>query len=248
MSEIKNKTVNQYSKLRICLFPGRQTSVESLAALLNNDRYEATILNCPEELIEFVKDEGENVDCLILLRNLAFNSIIKQLSQLNILLPIVIVEKTGENSENSNDLLNFVLYHSAEVRLYPIQLEQINSFINLAISRFLHLSPSCSLSDRSVTSKNSSEIARSEWLLDQQRRLTEKLKERLGYLGVYYKRNSKNFYRHLSEAQKEDLLKKLVADYSEIILGYFADNSQANQYIDKFVNRAFLLIFLCRKF
>ncbi len=76
-------------------------------------------------------------------------------------------------------------------------------------------------------------------LVLQQRRLAEKLKERLGYLGIYYKRNSKDFYRNLSLEQKEKLFEELVRDYRQILLNYFDDHRDINQFIDKFVNQAF---------
>jgi len=74
----------------------------------------------------------------------------------------------------------------------------------------------------------------------QQLRLAEKLKERLGYLGVYYKRNPQNFLRHMTPPQKEALLRQLKQDYREIILAYFADELGLNDKIDQFVNLVFL--------
>jgi circadian clock protein KaiA len=75
----------------------------------------------------------------------------------------------------------------------------------------------------------------------QQLRLAEKLKERLGYLGVYYKRNPQNFLRHMTPPQKEALLRQLKQDYREIILAYFADELGLNDKIDQFVNLVFLI-------
>ena len=73
----------------------------------------------------------------------------------------------------------------------------------------------------------------------QQRRLAEKLKERLGYLGVYYKRNTKDFYRHLQWSEKQKLLEQLNSEYRQIILNYFSEDAEINAAIDRFVNRAF---------
>jgi circadian clock protein KaiA len=75
----------------------------------------------------------------------------------------------------------------------------------------------------------------------QQLRLAEKLKERLGYLGVYYKRNPQNFLRNMTPPQKADLLRQLKQDYREIILAYFSDELGLNDQIDQFVNLAFLI-------
>jgi circadian clock protein KaiA len=73
----------------------------------------------------------------------------------------------------------------------------------------------------------------------QQRRLSEKLKERLGYLGIYYKRNPQYFFRHLPESKKQQLMDELKSNYQEILLNYFRQESVINQKIDEFVTQAF---------
>jgi circadian clock protein KaiA len=83
------------------------------------------------------------------------------------------------------------------------------------------------------------ELTKQNSLMLQQRRLTDKLKERLGYLGVYYKRDPKNFLRHLPAAEKKKFLRKLKSDYSDIVLVYFSGDEQLNQKIDDLVNTAF---------
>ncbi|NJN86861.1 MAG: circadian clock protein KaiA [Leptolyngbyaceae cyanobacterium SL_7_1] len=77
-------------------------------------------------------------------------------------------------------------------------------------------------------------------LLIQQHRLAEKLKERLGYLGVYYKRNPSAFLRYMTQPQKQELLQQLKNDYREIVLNYFSNDLDLNKRIDRFVNVAFL--------
>ncbi len=69
--------------------------------------------------------------------------------------------------------------------------------------------------------------------------MTNKLKERLGYLGVYYKRNPQNFLRNLSPLEKQELLEQLKADYRKIVLSYFANDKNLNELIDDFVNTVF---------
>ncbi|MEG3839302.1 circadian clock protein KaiA [Microcoleus sp. herbarium14] len=73
----------------------------------------------------------------------------------------------------------------------------------------------------------------------QQRRLAEKLRERLGYLGVYYQRNSQIFLRNLSGLEKKKFLEQLKLSYRNIILNYFAEDTAVNNQIDEFVNLAF---------
>jgi circadian clock protein KaiA len=75
--------------------------------------------------------------------------------------------------------------------------------------------------------------------MDYEHPLTRKLKERLGYLGVYYKRNPQLFFRNLSESEKQKLLDLLKFEYREIILNYFANKHDLNQSIDKFTDKLF---------
>jgi circadian clock protein KaiA len=74
----------------------------------------------------------------------------------------------------------------------------------------------------------------------QQDRLTDKLKARLGYLGVYYKRNPESFLRNMSQVDRDALLNQLKTDYRKIVLGYFSNDAKLNQNIDAFVNQAFM--------
>ena len=75
--------------------------------------------------------------------------------------------------------------------------------------------------------------------MQQQRRLSEKLKERLGYLGVYYKRNPQFFLRHLPQNERQKFLENLKSDYRQIVLMYFSQEKNLNQKIDSFVDTAF---------
>ncbi|PSB04019.1 hypothetical protein C7B64_05635 [Merismopedia glauca CCAP 1448/3] len=75
--------------------------------------------------------------------------------------------------------------------------------------------------------------------MDYEHPLTQKLKERLGYLGVYYKRNSQLFFRNLSDTEKQKLLEILKFKYREILLNYFANKHYLNQKIDEFTDTLF---------
>ncbi|NKB17366.1 MAG: hypothetical protein HC770_03430 [Pseudanabaena sp. CRU_2_10] len=108
--------------------------------------------------------------------------------------------------------------------------------IDQAIATFLKLSPTQQW--QSHLNKTDSEALQS--LTVQQRRLSDKLKERLGYLGVYYKRDPKQFFRRLPSADKELLVAHLKDVYRNVVLEYFKEtNSNLNQQIDEFVNLAF---------
>ncbi|NJK59635.1 MAG: hypothetical protein HC918_04430 [Oscillatoriales cyanobacterium SM2_1_8] len=104
--------------------------------------------------------------------------------------------------------------------------------IEAAIANFLHLQPLPSEPYLEAT------------IEAQQRRLSLKLKERLGYLGVYYKRDPRQFLRHLPEDERQAYLERMRQTYREIVLEYFRTRNDAaelklNQDIDRFVNLAF---------
>jgi circadian clock protein KaiA len=56
---------------------------------------------------------------------------------------------------------------------------------------------------------------------------------------VYYKRNPQLFLRHLSQNDRQKLLENLKSEYREIVLNYFSQESNLNQKIDNFVDKAF---------
>ncbi|GAB4541365.1 MAG: circadian clock protein KaiA [Pleurocapsa sp.] len=238
------------SKLYICLFSSQAVHIQFLIKFLSSDRYNLKDIYVAQEFIEFVQSNQEQIDCIILVNSEVSRSILRQLWELKILLPTIIVEisnstTTMANSDDiSDDLLSPVnsvptCYHSAEILLYPTQIDQINSYVNLAITKFLNLAPSCNLDDRDTRLQVEFEHHSHKSLLVQQRRLAEKLKARLGYLGVYYKRNQEDFYNYLAPEEKDKLLEQLATEYRQIILNYFIDDPQINQLIDRFVDRAF---------
>ncbi|MBD2037181.1 circadian clock protein KaiA [Leptolyngbya sp. FACHB-321] len=145
-----------------------------------------------------------------------------------------------EASEDTSPVLNLAfVYHTAEVWITIAQCDAISDYIEQAIEQFLHLSPTCRLSNALSTVDLSTDITAQNFLMLQQRRLTEKLKERLGYLGVYYKRNPRNFFRYMALEQQQETLEQLRDHYREIILYYFSEDDTLNQRIDEFVNAAF---------
>jgi len=237
------------SKLHICLFPTEQSLTPSLIKLLGGDHYKIEYLNA-DDFVDFMLNNREKIDCIVFINDPNLSSVLEQLWKLEIVLPIVIIEIEQTISiaaDHDQDLRNSStaissrtnLYHSAEVRLYLTQLEEINSYINLAITKFLNLAPSCSLTQEHLESKQKNNGYRPNSLVLKQRRLAEKLKERLGYLGVYYKRNAQDFYRNLSQENKEKFIQQLSMDYRKILLNYFMESSEINKLIDEFVDRAF---------
>lgn len=71
--------------------------------------------------------------------------------------------------------------------------------------------------------------------------LNAKLKERLGYFGIFSQRNSQYFLSNLSISERQELLAKLKVMYAQIITNYFTNEKQVNDYIDRFVEQAFFV-------
>ncbi len=243
-------TESASAKLQICLFSTQQQLSDSVIKLLDSDRYELKCLSLVQDLTNFVLENQEQIDCLVLFRDSQLGLVMNQLWQSEILLPTLIVELeqlvdalTEASPVDSNTSLPNLttihpLYHHAEIRLYPTQLAEINSYINLAITKFISFAPGSKISHNSLQDELKKEAVRKS-LIAQQRRLTEKLKERLGYLGIYYKRNPNFFYRNLSSTKQKELHLKLSSSYRQIIIEYFNNNSPINKLIDEFVDQAF---------
>ncbi|MEB3235956.1 MAG: circadian clock protein KaiA [Cyanobacteriota bacterium] len=120
-------------------------------------------------------------------------------------------------------------YHEAEVHLPPDQLEQLTYSLDAAFARVLSqelqgLGGAAGASDPQVSEG---------W------KLGNRLKERLGLLGVFYKRDPDRFLRQLGDSERRDLLNSLERTYRDLLLSYFRDPAAANQALESFVNTAF---------
>lgn len=136
-----------------------------------------------------------------------------------LLLPAVVIgEVTGK-----------IEYHDAEVHLPADQLEQLPYSLDAAISRFL----------RRGHSRNGNQPPGVSSETEDRWKLANRLKDRLGYLGVYYKRDPERFFRNLTESEREELLRSLSRTYRDLLVSYFRDPAAANQALESFVNTAF---------
>lgn len=231
-------------RLSICVFACSESMNRSLEQILgecssSGERYLLHSINSLNDFSLFIEEHKEEIDCLVVLNDLSLQPVLNELYEQGTFLPIVIVEPATEFTPEPT-----YLYHSAELKISFGQIDTLAFWIDQAIAQFLHLGPSCSLADHpSFANKHKSLNDTQNFLMLQQRRLAEKLKERLGYLGVYYKRNSKYFYRNLSQKEKKELMKEFAREYREIVLGYFLGESDLNQAIDQFVNKAFFADF-----
>jgi circadian clock protein KaiA len=235
------------TKLQICLFSTQQQLGDLVDKLLNSDRYELKCFSLRSDFTDFVVNNYEHIDCLILSLHEQLDSPLNRLWESAILLPTVILEAGFINAETEEtsvfpacliDLEVSNIYHQAEVRLYPKQLKEINSYINLAINKFISLAPSSKINSYTLNQLKHSTLTPKSLIL-QQRRLTNKLKERLGYLGFFYKRNPDSFWPNLSAAEQEKLANQIAQSYRQILLLYFDHAGEINQLIDEFVDRAF---------
>jgi circadian clock protein KaiA len=213
--------------------------IHSLTTLLADERYNLTLVESSSQLLDNIEAHKEKIDCLLVVLHPSLQPTFNQLYEAGILLPVLIIGGDNTTTIDTNDSPT-CLYHSAELRINLSQLDGIVSLIDQAIARFLHLAPNCSFSDRTTIVNQTSTVEnKHSFLLLQQRRLAEKLKEGLGYLGVYYKRNPQIFYRNLVPKEKTELLQELRRYYREIILNYFQQDYPINQAIDEFVNNVF---------
>ncbi|MEB3351130.1 MAG: circadian clock protein KaiA [Cyanobacteriota bacterium] len=183
---------------------------------LNGGRHELLSLqgDGPEELVQELERRIDEVDAVLLQQGAIPADAYQALLGQGLMLPAVVVgEVTGQ-----------VEYHQEEVHLPPDQLEQLSYSIDAAISRLLR---------QGRTSGPAQPATPESW------KLTNRLKGRLGYLGVFYKRDPSRFLRNLPGGERRDLLASLTRTYRDLLLSYFRDPAAANQALESFVNTAF---------
>jgi circadian clock protein KaiA len=199
----------------------------------------------PSEFLAYVESRQQELDCLVFNSETQLLPTLNRLRDCGIVLPLAIVQGsiahslTAIEKSGSARPTDGYIYQPSEVVLAAANLSELETAIDHAINRFLNLTPTIlAVHDTTLTEV---EIAPPEpnVLLQQQQRLADKLKERLGYLAVYYKRNPRYFFRHLDRDQKQELLAQLKAQYRKIVLEYFADSSHINATIDEFVSSVF---------
>jgi circadian clock protein KaiA len=221
-----------------------------LGRYLAADRYTLDYFGEPSEFLKYVETVKHEPDCLIFYSEKQLLPTINYLYDRGLILPVVIVHRliaaSSVSSEpntaaSTSSASSSYIYQPSEVILAVTELANIGVAIDKAIAKFLNLKPIMPTSEDAHPPQIQSEIEipESTYLLQQQSRLAEKLSERLGYLAVYYKRSSSQFFRHLDRAQKQNLLDRLKSQYRDIVLEYFADGTQINDKIDEFVSAVF---------
>ncbi|MGI0491990.1 circadian clock protein KaiA [Alkalinema pantanalense CENA528] len=236
-------------KLLICLFGATQAVMDAAKTVLDPDRYSVIIPTSQSEFFHVIEAERQQIDCLILHTGPSLANLISWLHDHATLLPTIILQPASITDPSTQQALlpgtadfdRVFFYHSAEICLSETHLDYLGDEINRAIAEFLTLSPVCRLPVTPAAEPDlTTDLTTQNFLMLQQRRLTDKLKERLGYLGVYYKRSPRNFLRNLPVNEQHTFLQELKKSYREIIIGYFSDGASLNQKIDAYVDVAFL--------
>lgn len=243
-------------QLSIGIFIRSEEIAASAIELLRGERYALTHIKSAVEFLGFLK-HNYHLDCLVFEVNRDLQSLLGKLQERSIFLPAVIFspqsgvegrpeapysegfEASASTANKSQEESCTFFYHPAEVQLAIARASEIASSIDRAIAQFLKLSTPVPVNYQSATVDATVQLTAQSLLSRQQRRLAEKLRERLGYLGVYYKRNSQIFLRNLSAPEKQKFLEQLKSSYRDILLNYFSQDTAVNNQIDEFVNLAF---------
>lgn len=190
---------------------------ESCRQWLPENRYEPIDLltDADHDLVALLQQHQEAIDAVVIEQDLLDANSREQLSARGLLFPAVLV----------GEVKGHVDYHPEELHLAADQLAQLGYNIDAAISRFL----------RQGRADGRSEEQRSG-AVD---RLSKRLQERLGYLGVFYKRDPSRFLGRLSVEERSELLEALQRTYRDLLGSYFSDPAAANQALESFVNTAF---------
>jgi len=211
----------------------------SLTELLPEDRYTLTVVSDLEFLLSLLTKSQNAQDCLVIFgdTNGDVETIVDRLGMVDIFMPTILVLKNlYEQSEHHFEQSEAKDFYRASISISIDQIHDLSTIIDQAIATFIKISPQI----RHQIYVNIPDTPVSESLSVQQQRLADKLNERLGYLGVYYKRDSQSFLRNLFPEDKKDYIERLKRVYRLIVLEYFSQkNSNLNQNIDEFVNLSF---------
>jgi circadian clock protein KaiA len=218
-----------------------------LSRYLSAERYTLLYFTERSEFLDNVELVEQELDCLIFYSEQQLLPVINHLYDRGKVLPVVIIHRLISHdlpqplpTTTPQLVHSSYIYQPSEVILAVTELAEIAIAIDKAIAKFLNLTPIVSAAERVQPPAVALEVAvEPNFLLQQQSRLAHKLNERLGYLAVYYRRSSSQFFRHLDRQQKQELLEQLKSQYRAIVLEYFADSSQIDLKIDEFVSSAF---------
>ncbi|MBX2865858.1 MAG: circadian clock protein KaiA [Leptolyngbyaceae cyanobacterium MAG.088] len=218
------------ARFLVGIYTAQDSVAEALKKTLAHSPFAISWSKTQAEFVQWTTSNRHRIDCLVVQPAQEDLDLLPALWKRDILLPTLVIA--------AQDAAEYLIeYHDAVIHISPTDLDTIESQVHEAINQFLQLPAS---QNELVDNENASTDNRVFLLSLQQQRLTEKLQERLGYLGVYYKRNSQNFVRNMTVEERHEFLDQLRQDYRQIILSYFSsDDKSLNQRIDDYVNLAF---------
>jgi circadian clock protein KaiA len=207
----------------------------SLGDVLGDDRYVVKAFELAADFLQYIEQHTQEIDCLILQSADFTKPTTDYLYGQGIVLPTVFL---GSDPTLDKDV---TIYHSSEVVLEHSHIADVEKAVERSIGQFLTMMPvDIDHTDEALDSPVPDvEPDAHAFLLQQQRRLSEKLKERLGYLAVYYKRNPLSFFRNLTPEEREELGLQLREGYRQIVLSYFTPESKVNDLLDEFITLVF---------
>ena len=203
--------------LTVALLLSTPELVEACRQWLPSSRYESVPLtpSSGADLAEIMAPHQNDFDAVVLEQTLLDDQVRERLVSAGLLFPAVIV----------GELKGHVDYHPEELHLPGDQLAQLGYNIDAAISRFLRQGRADGRQENTATRAVGT--------------LSQRLRERLGYLGVFYKRDPSRFLGSLAPDDRKDLLESLHRTYRDLLVSYFSDPAASNQALESFVNTAF---------
>ncbi|MGD1856980.1 MAG: circadian clock protein KaiA [Leptolyngbyaceae cyanobacterium] len=221
------------ARFLVGIYTAQASTAESLKKTLAHSPFAISWSKTQTEFVQWTISNRHRIDCLVIQPAHDDLDPLHELWERDILLPSLVISE--------RDIAEFeTTYHDAVIQIEPDSLDAIENQVREAINQFLQLPANQNALSSSQNATEESRDNRLFLLSLQQQRLTEKLQERLGYLGVYYKRNSQNFVRNMALEERHEFLDQLRQDYRQIILSYFSSDDKAlNQRIDDYVNLAF---------
>ena len=203
--------------LTVALLLSTPELVEACRQWLPSSRYESVPLtpSSGADLAEIMAPRQNDFDAVVLEQTLLDDQVRQRLVSAGLLFPAVIV----------GELKGHVDYHPEELHLPGDQLAQLGYNIDAAISRFLRQGRADGRQEDTATRAVGT--------------LSQRLRERLGYLGVFYKRDPSRFLGSLAPDDRKDLLESLHRTYRDLLVSYFSDPAASNQALESFVNTAF---------
>ena len=207
--------------LTIALLLTTPNLVDACQQWLPDTRYHSIVLSGPHQgqeqldLVSTLEAQQEEIDAVVVEQHLLDASSREQLLSRGLLFPAVVV----------GEMKGHVDYHAEELHLADDQLAQLGYTVDAAISRFLRQGRADGRSDDDGLAS-----------VD---KLSRRLQERLGYLGVFYKRDPSRFLGSLPTEERRELLESLQRTYRDLLISYFRDPAASNQALESFVNTAF---------